>query len=213
MLSFALTVLVAAGSPEATLARVQASYQRGDLCAAFTQTYVEKLRGKKKVESGKLWARRDGRVRWTYEQPERKDFVYDGKAAWFYEPASAQVTQFEKFEQSPLWGAVRFLWGQGKLTDTFAVAACTSGCPKPDAGNELLALTPKKPLAAVDHVVLEVDPTTASVRRSTVYDSLGNRTEYAFDGVTLGCKVADEKLHFEVPQGVSVVRASGEPVP
>ncbi len=207
-----LAALVAAASPDATIARVQQTYQRGDLCAAFEQTYVEKLRGKKRVESGRLWAKRDGRVRWTYEKPVHKDFVYDGKKAWFYEPDNAQVTEFEKFEQSPLWGAVRFLWGQGKLSDTFDISSCTANCPKAEPGTELVTLTPKKPVAAIDHVVLEIDPASGLVRRSVAYDALGNRTEYAFSDVQIGCNVPAKKLDFEVPKGVSVVRASGDPV-
>jgi len=214
MLSLVLIVVAATTAPEAAIGRVQHTYQRGDLCAAFEQTYVEKLRGKKRVESGRLWAKRDGRVRWTYEKPVHKDFVYDGKKAWFYEPENGQVTEFEKFEQSPLWGAVRFLWGQGNLNELFTVAPCADPKCRGSAapGVEVFELTPKKPMAAVDHVVLEVDPATSQVRRSIVHDTLGNRTEYAFTDVAIGCQVPDAKLTFEVPKGVSVVRASGDPV-
>lgn len=204
---------VAAPSPPATeqlLARAQAAYQRGDLCAAFEQTHIEKVRGRKKVESGRLWAKRDGRVRWTYEQPTYKDFVYDGRKAWFYEPENAQVTEFEKFEQSPLWSALRFLWGQGRITETFAVAPCDKDCPKAGPGVQQLALTPKQPLAAVERVVFEIDPASALVRRSVVYDPLGNRSEYVFTEVTLGCRVAERKFAFERPKDVSVIRASGD---
>jgi outer membrane lipoprotein carrier protein len=214
MLTLAIVVLAAAGTPDAAIARVQHAYQRGDLCAAFEQTYVEKLRGKKRVESGRLWAKRDGRVRWTYEKPVHKDFVYDGKKASFYEPDNGQVTELEKFEQSPLWGAVRFLWGQGNIGDVFTVSPCSDPACRGNAaaGLDVWELKPKKPIAAVDHVVLESDPATSQVRRSIVFDTLGNRTEYAFGDVTIGCQVPDAKVTFEVPKGVSVVRGSGDPV-
>lgn len=210
----AFVFLTAATPPvsEATLARVQASYAKGDLCAAFEQTYVEKLRGREKVESGRLWAKRDGRVRWTYQKPAHKDFVYDGKKAWFYEPENNQVTEFDSFEDSPLWNALRFLWGQGRLTDTFAVSACTSGCPPVAPTSALVMLTPKTPLAAVDKVFLEIDPGAARVRRSVVYDTLGNRTEYAFTDVTIGCEVKAGKFVFERPPNVNVIRHAGDGV-
>ena len=143
----------------------------------------------------------------------RKDFVYDGKKASFYEPENAQVTEFDKFEQSPLWGAVRFLWGQGKIAATFDITACTGDCPAASSASELIKLVPKKPIAAIDHVVLEVDPQSAQVRRSIVYDALANRTEYAFKDIVLGCKVSDDKFAFERPKGTSVVRASGDTAP
>jgi outer membrane lipoprotein carrier protein len=210
MLNLAFSILVAAASPQATLARVQEHYAKGDLCAVFEQTYFEKLRGTKKAETGRLWAKRDGRVRWTYEQPTHKDFVYDGQRAWFYEPENAQVTELEHFEKSPLWSAVRFLWGQGKITETFDVSSCTGDCPEAPAGDKLFVLKPKKPVASVDHVVLEVNPTSLEVDKSIVYDALGNRTEYAFKDVDVGCTVPSERFAFSVPKGVSVVHETSD---
>ena len=70
-----------------------------------------------------LWAKPDGRVRWSYLDPVRKDFVFDGEAAYFYEPENAQVTVFERFQDSPLANAVQFLWGQGDIEATFDVGS------------------------------------------------------------------------------------------
>src|SRR5689334_15415492 len=78
--------------PKRIIERVQATYKAGgDLTASFKQTHVQKLLGKKKVETGHVWAKKDGRVRWTYDQTPSKEFVYDGKQAIFYEPENAQV--------------------------------------------------------------------------------------------------------------------------
>ena len=201
--------LTLASSPDEMLARVQAAYKKaGTVAAAFEQTSVDALRGKKRTERGHLWAKPDGRVRWSYEQPAPKDFVYDGKSAYFYEPENAQVTVFDNIEDSPLWTAVRFLWGQGAITETFLAKACNDTCAKPNAGEVLLLLVPKKPIASVDHVVLGVDDKTGLVLRSTVYDSLGNRTEYRFSDINLHAKVDGAKFVFPMPKGVSILRAS-----
>src|SRR5262245_58384914 len=125
MLLLIAVIGAAAPSPEAVVQRVQAVYEKaGDLEADFTQSYVEKLRGKTRVESGHLWAKKDGRVRWEYREPVPKYFVFDGKDAFFYEPENAQVTEFEKFEDSDLSNALRFLLGKGDLAKRFTVAAC-----------------------------------------------------------------------------------------
>jgi outer membrane lipoprotein carrier protein len=211
LLVASLLLTAASPTPEQLLARVQTAYQKGDLTAAFEQTSVEAVRAKKRTERGRLWAKGDGRVRWTYEQPTVKDFVYDGKAAYLYEPENAQVTVFERFQDSPLWNAVRFLWGQGSgLLETFDVSACDNACPSPEAGEVLLRLVPKKPVAAVARVILGVDASTNLVRRSLVFDTLGNRTEYLFKDVKLGAKVEAKKFEFKMPKGVSVVYASSE---
>jgi outer membrane lipoprotein carrier protein len=45
------------------------------------------------VESGTLFIRRPGLMRWQYESPEEKLFLVDGKNAWFYVPADRTVTK------------------------------------------------------------------------------------------------------------------------
>src|SRR6476659_3500194 len=40
-----------------------------------------------RVESGTVYFRRPGRMRWDYDAPEKKLFIADGKTVWFYVPA------------------------------------------------------------------------------------------------------------------------------
>lgn len=190
--------------------RVQKVYaQSGDLSASFSQTFFDKLRGERPTESGLLWAKTDGRVRWSYRKPTRKDFVYTGQAAYFYEPENAQVTVFESFEDSPLANAIRFLWGQGSILETFNVSACTAKCQPVQTSQRSVLLKPKEALPSVEVIQLAVDD-SGRVRRSVVFDPIGNRTEYRFDAVTFGTKVEDKKFAFRVPDGVSIIRATGE---
>ena len=160
-----LTTLAATPTPTEVLVKVQASYKKlGDMEALFSQTYVDKLRGKRHEESGRLWAKQDGRLRWSYDKPTPKDFVYDGETAYFYEPENAQVTVFERFQDSPLSGAVRFLWGQGNIAELFDVRACATSCDVGDKGDRVVELWPKSEIPTVDHSVFAVDPKTDRVR-------------------------------------------------
>jgi len=45
------------------------------------------------AESGTLYLRRPGMMRWDYEEPEKKLFLVDGKYVWFYVPADRTVTK------------------------------------------------------------------------------------------------------------------------
>jgi outer membrane lipoprotein carrier protein len=206
----ALSLMVSAPPPvQATLDKVQATYKSaGNIESRFEQVFVDKLRGKRRSEKGKLWAMPDGRVRWSYLDPIRKDFIYDGKTAYFYEPENAQVTVFEKFQDSPLANAVQFLWGQGDISTTFNVEPCKKKCDIGDEGDIVLTLWPKNDIPTVDHSLLVVDPKTHRVRRSFVYDPLGNHTEYHFEDLTFGAKVSDKKFAFEVPKGVNILRST-----
>ncbi len=207
----ALLTLSATPTPNEIVARVQATYRKaGNLEARFTQTYIDKLRGKKREESGRLWATTDGRLRWSYEKPTAKDFIYDGKVAYFYEPENSQVTRFDRFQDSPLSNAVRFLWGQGNITELFEVKLLAAACDAVAPGDWAVELWPKEALATVDHTVLVVDAKSERVKASVVYDPLGNRTTYTFADLVFGAKIKDAKFQFEVPKGVAVLKADSD---
>ena len=196
-------------SAEVIIESLQNSYQElGELSANFSQTYVDKLRGRRSAETGKLWVKNDGRVRWSYQVPTRKDFVYDGDKAFFYEPANAQVTVFEEFEDSQLSVAMRFLWGQGDIKELFDVVPCDAACALGLKADWKLKLLPKKPIATLKSVVLVIDPLSSRPKLSVVYDNLGNRTEYAFSKFKKETNISPKKFAFKVPKGVSILRSS-----
>ena len=55
----------------------------------FTETY--RGAGISRNESGTLWLKRPGKMRWDYREPRPKLFISDGKTAWFYVPGDQQV--------------------------------------------------------------------------------------------------------------------------
>ena len=58
------------------------------LKADFTETYQGA--GVDRTESGTLWLKKPGKMRWEYRSPKEKLFVSDGQAAWFYVPADGR---------------------------------------------------------------------------------------------------------------------------
>ena len=196
-------------SPDAILESLQNSYKElGELSATFSQTYVDKLRGRRPAETGKLWVKKDGRVRWSYKSPTRKDFVYDGERAYFYEPGNAQVTVFEQFEDSQLSMAMRFLWGQGDIKTLFDVLQCDEKCNVGETTDWKVQLYPKEALPTLKSVVLVVDPKTKRPKLSVIYDNLGNRTEYGLTNLQKEKDIPAKKFAFKIPDGVSVLRSS-----
>jgi chaperone LolA len=204
---FILVAFLSAPEPVA-LTKLQAHYSKaGNFSAKFTQTYIDSLRGKKRQERGELWVSQDGRVRWMYEQPARKEFVYDGDAAYFYEPENSQVTVFEHFRQTQLSTAMQFLWGQGDIAKNFTAFPCKLLCDaRINKEDSIVELTPKENIPSVSRVALVISA-KGELEKTVMLDALSNRTEYAFDNFKFNIPVDKQKFIFKVPSGVAVLRA------
>src|SRR5271169_1810303 len=59
------------------------------LQAEFTEVY--RGAGIERTESGTLWLKKPGKMRWEYRSPREKLFVSDGRDAWFYVPGDHQA--------------------------------------------------------------------------------------------------------------------------
>ena len=92
--AFGLAVAIAAASPAPDVhAIAQAVDERYNhlrsLQADFTEIY--RGAGTERTESGTLWLKKPGKMRWQYRSPREKLFLSDGKDAWFYVPGERQA--------------------------------------------------------------------------------------------------------------------------
>src|SRR5437879_1243590 len=92
---------VAAAERDA-LAALEARYRRATaLEANFLERYREN--GKEvRVEAGRAYFLRPGKMRWEYEKPEKNLFLVDGKYVWFYAPDDHTATRMPA-KQSDDW--------------------------------------------------------------------------------------------------------------
>ena len=195
-------------SPEAVLQSVRAKHQLSeDISYSFSQTWVDELRGARPAETGTILVKQDGRFRWAYQQPERKDFIFDGTRAWLYEPSKSQATEFEGFATSAASQALQFLWGRGKLDALFNLDWCSEGCPKGE-GEKLLELRPKATLATLERMVVRIDATTYQILGAISYDPMGNQTVYELSNPVVGKVHKESWFEFQVPNGVNVIRVN-----
>src|SRR3984893_9740200 len=85
------------------------------LRAVFLERYGTGPRDAR-VESGTVYFRRPGRMRWEYEAPEKKLFIADGKSVWFYVPADHTVTKAPVQENSDRRTPLALLTGRANLS-------------------------------------------------------------------------------------------------
>lgn len=183
---------------------------------AMQVEFVEKFRGAgmDRSESGTLWIRRPGNMRWEYRQPRAKLFITDGKTAWFYAPGDRQArrTAYKKLEdlRSPL----AYLLGRAKLEKEFDGLSLASDATPKSSGNIVLRGIPKGLGGRVAQVLLEVTP-QGRIDRIVAEDQDGSTTEFVFseskeNGAVDAASIDDQRFRFTPPKGVEVVEGGLE---
>ena len=200
-----LCAAVAAGEGDvhAIAQKVDEHYNRlRTMEAEFTETY--RGMGVDRVETGTLWLKKPGKMRWEYRSPREKLFVSDGKDAWFYLPGDRQVrkTQVRKLEdlRSPL----AFLLGKTHLEKELRGLSLAPDHPPVEPGDIVLRGVPKSLEDHVSQILLEV---TAEGRLVDIQvdDVDGGITEYRFRQQRENIEVADRLFHFTLPEGAEIV--------
>lgn len=202
LLLAALLAATAAAADDAGLELARRVDQRQaavrDLTARFEQRYRSGALGRELVERGTLAIRRPGRMRWEYREPERKTFVSDGRAFYFYVPADRQVIVRQTSGERGL--TARLLSGEGGLVGQFQVGLEAS----PGPGLQRLRLVPREPDPDVERVYLDVD-SLARIVGLELFDAQGNRSRFRFEDLKENVGLGEGQFRFEVPPGVEVV--------
>src|SRR5579872_187833 len=73
-----------------------------------------------RTESGTLWLKKPGKMRWEYRSPKEKLFVSDGKDAWFYVPDDKQARKQSAKKLEDIRSPLAFLLGKTKLEKELA---------------------------------------------------------------------------------------------
>src|SRR6202163_2887891 len=103
-------------SAKAVAQRLEEHYRHiQTLRAVFLERYSAGPR-EARIESGTVYFRRPGRMRWEYEAPEKKLFIADGKTVWFYVPADRIATKAPVKESSDWRTALALLTGRADLS-------------------------------------------------------------------------------------------------
>jgi outer membrane lipoprotein carrier protein len=164
--------------------------------------------GVERNESGTLWLKKPGKMRWEYRSPENKLFVSDGRYAWFYLPEEKQVRKSSLRKLEDVRSPLAFLLGKTKLEKELDGLSFAPEVKPQNAADEMIRGVPKGMEERVRQILVEVTPDDriARILIDGVDDSL---TEYRFSGQKENIPVADAKFRFEAPAGTEVVEEEG----
>jgi len=172
------------------------------LKAEFTESY--RGAGTERVETGTLWLKKPGKMRWEYRSPREKLFLSDGKDGWFYLPGDKQVRKTPVRKLDDLRSPLAFLLGKARLEKQLQGLSLAPDQTPLVPGNMVLRGVPKNLADRVSQVLLEVTPDNRIVRIQ-MDEVDGSVTEYRFDQQQENVQVADQQFHFTVPAGVELI--------
>ncbi len=174
------------------------------LQADFTETY--RGMGVARSESGTLWLKRPGRMRWEYREPREKLFVTDSKTAWFYLPGERQVRRAPVKKLDDLRSPLRYLLGKSRLEKEFDSLAMAEGATPAAAGNVVLRGLPRIMQDRVREVLLEVT-SDGRIVRIVIEELDDSTTEFRFRNLVENGPMSDERFRFTPPEGAEVIDA------
>jgi outer membrane lipoprotein carrier protein len=218
-----------ASDPAKAIARLLEQHYRNPrtLRAVFLQRYSEGPRDAR-IESGTVFFRRPGQMRWEYDSPEQKLFLVDGKTVWFYVPYDHTVTRAPVRESSDWRTPLALLTGKVELSKLCSRIDVTEqkGVPPSHAVLRCLPKGEKKmpqpaglpqPVSGLPgdvdftEVLLEVDRSSGELARIQIRQPGGIELEYRFGSWQEDLVLPEDMFHFQVPAGVAIVDAAPPP--
>jgi outer membrane lipoprotein carrier protein len=172
------------------------------LQAEFTETY--RGAGIERTESGSLWLKKPGKMRWEYRSPKEKLFLSDGKDAWFYLPGDRQVRRSSVKKLDDLRSPLGFLLGKTRLEKELDGLSVAPDVAPLTSGNTVLRGVPKAMADRVNEVVLEITP-DYRIARIQFEEADESVTEYRFGEQRENAGIADQRFRFSPPPGVEMV--------
>ena len=197
------TAYAAAPDLQTVAKAVDQHYNRlRSLQAEFTEIY--RGAGIDRTESGTLWLKKPGKMRWEYRSPRDKLFLSDGKDAWFYLPGDKQARKTPVRKLEDLRSPLGFLLGKTRLEKELQGLGFAPDLAPVTPGNRVLRGVPKNMAERVIQVLLEITPDNR-ISRIVIDEVDGSTTEYRFREQKENVGIADERFRFTPPPGVEAI--------
>lgn len=169
--------------------------------ADFEQTYTSGLNSQ--TQSGRLYLQKPGRMRWDYEQPERKTFLVADNRVWQYTAGARDATVTELKSSHDLRTPLRFLLGHLDLPKEVK-GLSYSGLEPWHAGDVVIHGYPVDNGEGWREVFLEVRPGYEIVRL-VIVGMDGSQNDIRFSRIRVNTTLPKDIFRFTPPAGVRVV--------
>jgi outer membrane lipoprotein carrier protein len=177
--------------------------QLKSLKSLFTEIY--QAPGISRTESGTLWLKKPGRMRWEYKQPTEKLFLADSHTAYFYVPGERQARKTSIKNLDDIRSPLRYLLGKTKLEKELSGLSLAPDVFPLQPGDAVLRGVPKSMADRISEVVLEISPAHQIVR-IRILEVDGTTTDFRFTSIEENVPVQDSLFRFTPPPGVETIQ-------
>ncbi len=200
MLASAALLAAAAGSDlDPALKAIETRYNKAQsLKLDFSETYIVS-RHPSQSESGILYLRKPGRMRWEYASPVGKIFLSDGKYTWQYNPEDRKAERTSLKVTEDMRAPLAFLLGKLDFRKDFQ-----SFETRREGNDSWIVAQPKSRNLPYTQVEFLATP-DGQIHKVRVTNQDQSKLEFTFSNEQLNAKVADGLFVFKAPPGVAIV--------
>lgn len=173
-----------------------------DLEAKFEQHYYNPTFGESRKATGKLEAKKPGKMVWDQRDQSDADYYTDGNTLWMVEHDTRQVIKTDIGNKSEITAAVQLLFNGDKLLREYKVDYASDKRAKRygDADHYVLELRPTRKSTHYKGLVLVVHASTGRVDGLVVFNTDGSSNYYRFSKIRTNVGLADERFEFRRPK-------------
>jgi len=201
ILAAAWPVLAGDSATQQLLKRIEGRYNRATtLEVRFAETYTGMGRGPR-TETGTLYLRKPGRMRWEYTQPAGKLFVSDGKDVYLYLASETppHVQKMKLKDTEDMRAPLAFLLGKLNFEKEFRNIQT-----RPEGDGTLVTAEAKSDSLPYSQVEFLVSP-AFEIRKLHVVGQDQSILDFVFEGEKLNPPLANTLFQFKPPAGAEVV--------
>lgn len=146
----------------------------------FTQNYKHPFLPSNETSKGQVFFKARNML-WRYQEPadRQKEFFIADKKFTYHLINDKLAYTHDCFDQDTLSASITFLWGKGKVRESFTIKPYT-GSVAAKSTTKWLTLIPKEANAPVKSISLGADPKTGLVKESIVIDPSDGVNHFTF---------------------------------
>jgi outer membrane lipoprotein carrier protein len=164
----------------------------------FEQTYDAPRRGPR-TETGELFLRKPGRMRWEYSSPKGKLFISDGKTVWLYTPDLNRVERTKVKESDDLRAPLAFLLGRVDFERDFK-----RFLSRQKNGQTWITAEPKSDRLLFRDIEFRVGP-QFQIEELIITDQMNSVMSFRFASEKVNPPLNDRLFAFQPPAGAEVI--------